>query len=74
MGLSRKQIKENDIVCRILKMVIENDMMFTCIADDIIETLILQDYIDIDLDNETIEGTQLNKKGYEFLNNHNVTK
>jgi hypothetical protein len=55
------------IVARMLKMVKEQDVMFTCISDQIISDLILQDYIEIDLDNETIKGTTLTKKGWKIL-------
>lgn len=57
----------DNIVARMLKMVKEKDSLFTCISDSIIYDLILQDYIEIDLDNETMEGTTLTKKGWKIL-------
>ena len=57
----------DNIVARMLKMVKEQDALFTCISDSIISDLILQDYIEIDLDNETIEGTSLTEKGWKIL-------
>ena len=55
------------IVARMLKMVKDNDPMFTCISDQIISDMILQDYIEIDLESENIEGTTLTKKGEKTL-------
>ena len=55
------------IVARMLKMVKDNDAMFTCISDQIISDMILQDYIEIDLESENIEGTTLTKKGEKIL-------
>ena len=57
----------DNIVARMLKMVKEQDALFTCISDSIICDLVLKDYIEIDLDNETIEGTSLTKKGWKIL-------
>ena len=53
----------NIIVGRMLKMVHDKDAMFTCITDHIISDLVFQDYINIDLENETMEGTTLTEKG-----------
>ena len=55
------------IVARMLKMVKEKDSLFTCISDSIIFDLIFQDYIEIDFDNETMEGTNLTNKGWKIL-------
>jgi hypothetical protein len=55
------------IVARMLRMVKDNDAMFTCISDHIVSDMILQDYIEIDLDSESIEGTSLTLKGERVL-------
>jgi hypothetical protein len=55
------------IVARMLRMVKDNDAMFTCISDHIVSDMILQDYIEIDLDSESIEGTKLTLKGERVL-------
>jgi len=60
------------IVARMLKMVKEKDNLFTCISDHIISEMILQDLIEIDLNNETIEGTSLTKKGWKILYESNI--
>ncbi|MDO6813798.1 hypothetical protein [Tenacibaculum soleae] len=59
--------ESNNIVARLLKMIKEKDALFTCISDHIISEMILQDFIEIDLNNETIEGTTLTKKGWKTL-------
>lgn len=68
--LKRDSISDSEsdkIVLRMLKMVKDNDAFFSCISDQIISDLILQDYIEIDLENESIEGTTLTKKGWKIL-------
>lgn len=59
--------KADEIVVRMLKMIKEKDSLFTCISDSIISDMMLQDLIEIDFDNETIEGTTLTKKGWKIL-------
>lgn len=59
---------EDLMVKRLLKMVLENDRLFTLIEDDIIQAMILSGYIEVDLDNETIEGTKVTPLGLQFIN------
>ncbi len=54
------------IVARMLKMVREKDNMFIFLHDDIIEVLIVEGWIEVDPENETIQGTTLTKKGWEI--------
>lgn len=53
----------NILVDRMLKMVKDRDNLFTCISDDIINSLLLEDLIEIDVENETMSGTTLTEKG-----------
>ena len=53
----------NVLVDRMLKMVHEKDNLFTCISDDILSNLMLEDLIEIDVENETMSGTTLTEKG-----------
>ena len=57
----------DELIIRILRMIEQKDEMFVCMADDIINSLILNDYILIDLENETIEGTSLTEKSNDLL-------
>lgn len=54
------------IVARMLKMVREKDNMFIFLHDDIIEDLIVQGWIEVDPEDETMQGTTLTEKGWEI--------
>lgn len=56
-------VEADKIVNRLLLMVHKKDSLFTCISDHIISEMMLQDLIEIDFDNETMEGTTLTEKG-----------
>lgn len=66
--------EEDVLVARMLRMVIDNDKMFTCLNDDIISQLVIEGLIEIDLENETIEGTTLTAKGWIRYNESNNYK
>lgn len=59
---------EDKLIYRVLKLLEDKDELFTLIANDIISDLFFNDYIEIDLDNESLEGTKLTLKGQLFLN------
>ena len=64
--IERDSISDSDaetLICKMLKMINDKDLMFTCISNEIIESLLLEDLIEIDLENETISGTTLTEKG-----------
>ncbi len=58
---------ETKLIADVLKLVADKNSLFTLIDSEIISHLLINDFVDIDLDNETMEGTELTSKGYKYL-------
>ena len=64
------EYEDVELIVRVLKMVKDKEDLFIMLNDGIINDLVFHDFIEIDLDNETIEGTKLTEKGWKFIINN----